>query len=61
MTAKELLDRALAGVASQSIREWATSPHNLPIWQQIAERAVANGKTDVHALTAYIICVAIGA
>jgi vacuolar-type H+-ATPase subunit B/Vma2 len=61
MTGQALLDAALTQVESQKIRAWATSDHNGPIWLKIAENAVKNGRTDVHAFTAYIVCVAIGA
>ena len=58
---RNLLDAAIEGIDSRSIREWAQSEHHGPVWLKIAERAVANGRTDVHAFTAYMICEAIGA
>lgn len=58
--ARELLDTCLARVESASIREWARSPGNLPIWEKIALHAVENGKTDVHMFSAYIVATAIG-
>jgi len=55
------LAEALALVESASIRAWATSAHNYPIWLAITEGALKNGKGEKHALCAYIVCLAIGA
>lgn len=59
--AKKFLSDSLERVESKSIREWATSAHNYPLWLEIAAKAVANGKTDTSMFAAYIACVAIGA
>jgi hypothetical protein len=53
------LEAALAKVDSQSVREWAQTPHNLSPWLKMAERALAKG-TDVHVFAAYIVAQAIG-
>lgn len=50
---------ALEGVESASIREWATSEHNRPIWMQIATKMYKQGKS-VDDLTIYIARMAIG-
>jgi hypothetical protein len=59
ITAGQLLSDALALVESASIRAWATSDHNAPIWAKMAEKAVAKG-TDVNLFSAYIVSCAIG-
>jgi hypothetical protein len=60
ITAKSLLRSALKLVESASIREWAMSERNAPIWLQIAENAVKKGSTDPHRFAAYITATAIG-
>jgi hypothetical protein len=59
--AKKLLADSLLKVESKSIREWAVTPQNKPIWLQIAENAVKNTNPDPANFAAYIVCVAIGA
>ncbi len=63
MTAERLLANALAQVESDSIRAWATSDHNKPIWLEIARRTVRDkgDAADPVAFSAYIVCTAIGA
>lgn len=63
MSAEQLLDAALSKVESESIRAWANTPHNRPIWLEIAGKAIVkhNGNPDVSMFTAYIVCTAIGA
>jgi len=63
MNGAQLLDEALSHVESDSVREWANSEHNRPIWEKIAQGALDKngGEYDVHRLAAYIVCVAIGA
>ena len=41
-----LLNEALAKVESKSIREWASSGHNRPLWLEIAQLYVNKGKPD---------------
>jgi hypothetical protein len=62
LTPETLLAAALQHVESASIRAWATSEHNRPIWLKIAAGAIAkaNGTPDVHRFAAYILCNAIG-
>jgi hypothetical protein len=55
------LAEALEIVESASIRAWATSERNYPIWLKIVEGAMAKGKGEKNALAAYIVCLAIGA
>ena len=61
MTASQYLSDALDGVQSPSIRAWATTEHNHPIFLQIAQKGIDNGSPNVVAFTAYIVCLAIGA
>lgn len=58
--ARAFFNASLAKVESKSIREWATSKVNRPIWLKIAEGAVAKGSSP-EAFAAYMVCVAIGA
>jgi hypothetical protein len=63
VTPETLLAAALEHVESASIRAWATSEHNRPIWLQIAAGAIKkapDGSPDVHRFAAYILCNAIG-
>ncbi len=66
MTAHTFLLRAsIARVESKSIREWASTKENLPIWLKIAKTAIKNGKNpenpdDVAMFATYIVAVAIG-
>lgn len=39
--AKRLLETVLAD-QTESVREWATTPHNAPIWLQICEASIRN-------------------
>lgn len=53
---------ALAQIESESIRDWATSDHNKPLFERHCERVVAKGKdVEPAGLAAYIVCLAIGA
>jgi hypothetical protein len=63
MDGAKLLDEALSRVESESIREWASSAHNRPIWEKIAQGALdkSGGEYDPNRLCAYLVCVAIGA
>lgn len=62
MTNVELLEVALAKVESDSIRAWANSDHNRPVWEKIAQTAVDNKGDDVDpvAFSTYIVCEAMG-
>jgi hypothetical protein len=53
------LEAALAKVDSQSVRDWAQTPHNLPLWLKIAERELGRG-TDVHVFAGHIVAQAMG-
>lgn len=57
----ELLDEALSEVESDSVRNWANSAHNRPLWEKIAQRNLdKNPDTDVLRFSAYIVCQAMG-
>ena len=62
MTNVELLDAALERVESESVRRWANSDNNRPVWEKIAQRAVdkKGDGVDPVAFSAYIVCEAIG-
>lgn len=60
ITPTMLLVKSLKLVESKSIRAWAVTPHNYPLWREIAETAVKNGKTDPSLFAAYIVAVAMG-
>lgn len=64
-SAKAFFLNALAGVESESIRKWAMSDHNLPIWVAITkgwlEKNGGPSEEQKHRLAAYILCHAIGA
>lgn len=61
--ANELFSKALERVQSESIRKWATSAHNGPLWLKISEDAIKKGDrlNDPDWFAAYIVSVAIGA
>jgi hypothetical protein len=53
--------KALECVQSTSIRQWASSDHNGPIWLQYVEAILkARGSVDVNKLAAYITLTAMG-
>ena len=56
----QLFGQALARVESESIREWASSPYNMPIWLEAARRAVESGNTDPDHFAAMIVSQAMG-
>jgi hypothetical protein len=65
-TAKRFLLKVLnTRVESTSIRTWATSDHNLPIWVKITkgwmEKNTGSTEDMECRLGAYIVCVAMGA
>lgn len=59
MHAKNYLNKALEMVESQSVRAWASSAHNYPIFLQMAEGAVKKG-TKVDFFAGMIVAYAIG-
>lgn len=59
-TPSKFLDRALALVESASIRSWATSTHNRPIWESAAAARLKAGRTDINHFAASIASTAIG-
>jgi hypothetical protein len=61
-TPETLLAAALEHVESASVRAWATTDHNRPIFVTIAASAIqkSNGSPDVHRFAAYIVALAIG-
>jgi hypothetical protein len=63
--ATKFLNAALSRVESASIKEWAQSEHNLPVWTKIAEGEVKRGKSaskvdDVAWFAGYIVGSAMG-
>lgn len=58
--ALKFLEAALEMVESKSIREWATSANNGPLFLKMAENAVKKN-TAPETFAAYIVCLAIGA
>lgn len=59
--ALRLFHLAVAKIESKSIREWATSAHNMPLWMETCQKAVDNNRIDADMMAAYMVCVAIGA
>jgi len=59
-TGERFLTQALAHVESESIRKWATTDHNRPLWVKMAKEAAQKGY-DPKRFATYIVCVAIGA
>lgn len=61
MTPESIFAAALANVESRSIREWADSEHNRPLWLEHIRQIQAAGKTiDPLRLCAYIVITAMG-
>jgi len=65
MDPETLLTDALALVESQSVRAWATTEHNRPIFVQLAAGAIQSAGVsgrdpNVHTFAAYIVATAIG-
>ncbi len=58
-TPEQFLNSALLLVESASIKNWASSDHNRPIFVKIAASFMAQ-KSDVEKLTVYIVANAIG-
>lgn len=58
--AETLLESALATITSESIKAWATSAHNRPVWIRYAQATIDNGKADPVKLATLILCNAIG-
>jgi hypothetical protein len=58
--AETLLDSALATIQSASIRDWANSAHNRPVWIRYAQATIDNGRGDAVKLATIILCNAIG-
>ena len=57
---KMLLAAALKLVESESIRSWAQSAKNGPIWEQIAAQHVKKGQLAPNVLCTRIVSTAIG-
>jgi hypothetical protein len=60
MNAKQLFEASLGQVESTSIRAWAQSDHNRPLWLKICQESIENNKFDPSAMAAYMVAVAIG-
>jgi hypothetical protein len=63
MSGAELLQAALERVESDSIRRWAGSDHNRPLFEEHAQGALdkGDGAYDPDRYAAWIVCLAIGA
>jgi len=59
MPAETLFAEALKIVESESIRNWATSDHNRPLWLDYCSKCTGT-RRDPNAVAAYIVCLAIG-
>lgn len=59
MTPTKYLKAALALVESESIRKWAVSRKNKPVWTAAARNAINRG-ADPQMFAAYIVSVAMG-
>lgn len=54
-------NQAIAGLESDSIRKWAVSPRNRPLFIEFTEKTLKkNPKSSVHDLTTVILMSAIG-
>lgn len=60
MNAQQLFEASLNKVESKSIRAWAQTDHNKPLWLDICQNALNNKKSDPSAMAAYMVAVAIG-
>lgn len=63
LTPAKLFTAALAKVESRSIRDWASSDHNRPLWLKIAKgwgQQERMGMDHITALSTYITATAIG-
>lgn len=60
MSNVEFLDEALSKVESGSIRAWANSDHNRPIFEKLAQKAVDKGEPDSDTFASYVVLLAIG-
>lgn len=60
MNANTLYTESLKLVQSNSIRSWAQTDHNKPLWLEICQNAINNKKFDPSAMAAYMVAVAMG-
>lgn len=62
ITAEHFFTTALGLVESESVRNWATTTHNRPIFIQLAQMGLDKGGTsaDPHLFAAMIVGTAIG-
>jgi hypothetical protein len=58
--AKAFLTLALTHVESASIRAWATTAHNGPLFLAEAQERLRVGRTDATTFATAIVCLAIG-
>jgi len=59
MSAETLFIEALKYVESESIRKWAQTDHNRPLWHNYCSKCTGTRRSP-HAVAAYIVCLAIG-
>lgn len=60
MNAKQLFEASILEIESKSIRAWAQTDHNKPLWMEICREAVKNQKQDPFNMAAYMVAVAMG-
>lgn len=58
--ARRFLDAALALVESASIRTWANTAHNRPLFEGEALARIKAGRTDAIKFSTAIVCLAMG-
>lgn len=61
MTPEQFFAKALTHVQSRSIRDWAVSEHNRPVWLKMAAATLAkNPKSEPIRFATYITITAMG-
>lgn len=59
--AEKFTKAAIAAIQSTSMREWASSAHNLPIITKMAETALSKDpKAEPERFATYLTCIALG-
>lgn len=60
VTPNQLFEASLKLVDSKSIREWAQTERNKPLWLEICNTAISKGRANSSDMAAYMVAVAIG-
>jgi len=58
--ANKLLTDALARVESESVKAWAQTAQNGPLFLKMAENAIKRNEADPDRFAAFIVCCALG-